>query len=240
MSETCKNCKAELKGNFCSNCGQPSKLKRIDGNYVRQEIGHILHFDKGILYTIKELFLRPGKNVREFLIDNRNRLVKPIIFIIVTSLIYSIINHYFHIEEQYIQQDGLENSTIGKMIKWIQEHYGYANILMAIFIAFFIKLFFRKSNYNFYEILILLCFVMGIGMLIFSLFSLIQGVSHIELFQLGGLIAFVYTTFAIADFFDKKKVKNYFKSFAAYMIGMLFCFVTVVIVGLIIDLIIKN
>ena len=119
--------------------------------------------------------------------------MKPIIFIIITSLVYSVINHYFQIEEQYIQQNGLENSTIGKLVKWIQDNYGYANIVMGVFISFFVKMFFRKFDFNFFEILILLCFVMGIGMLIFSIFSLIQGVFKIELFQIGGLFAFIYT-----------------------------------------------
>lgn len=226
-----------------SNLGNKENAKtldRIDGKYLSREIISVLNLDKGIFYTIKEIFLRPGKTIQEFLLYDRKRLVKPIIFIIVTSLTYSIINHYFQIEEQYVRQSGLENSTIEKLIKWIRENYGYANILMGIFIAFFIKLFFRKFDYNFYEILILLCFVMGIGMLIFSFFSLIQGIFHIELFQIGGLLAFVYTTFAIADFYDKTKVKNYFKSFGAYMIGMVTFFIIVVFIGLIIDLIIKH
>lgn len=214
-------------------------LDRIDGKYIWREIISVLNFDKGIFYTIKEIFLRPGKTIREFLLYDRKRLVKPILFIIITSLIYAIINHYFKIEEQYIQQSGLENSTIGKLIKWIQNNYGYANILMGVFIAFFIKLFFRKFDYNFYEILILLCFVMGIGMLFFSIFSLIQGIFNIELFQIGGLAAFVYTTFAIADFYDKTKITNYFKSFAAYMVGMISFSLTIVFIGLTIDLIIK-
>ena len=140
MSEFCKNCGTEFNGNFCSNCGQPAKLKRIDAHYIKHEIEHVLHYDKGILFTVKELLLRPGKNVREFFTENRNRLVKPIIFIIVTSLIYSLISHFFHIEEEYVSFDGLENSAIGKILKWIQSHYGYANILMGVFIALFIKL----------------------------------------------------------------------------------------------------
>ncbi|MGI9525998.1 MAG: DUF3667 domain-containing protein [Weeksellaceae bacterium] len=215
-------------------------LNKIDGKYVWREIISVLNFDKGIFYTIKEIFLRPGKTIQEFLLHDRKRLVKPIIFIIITSLIYSIINNYFQIEEKYIDQNGLENSTIGKLIKWIQQNYGYANILMGVFIAFFIKLFFRKFDYNFYEILILLCYIMGIGMLILSFFSLIQGLFHIKLFEIGGILAFVYTTFAITDFYDKTKVKNYFKSFSAYIIGIISFFITVVFIGLIIDLITKH
>ena len=43
-------------------------LERIDGAYILKEIGGVLNFEKGILYTIKELFLRPGKAVLEFIL----------------------------------------------------------------------------------------------------------------------------------------------------------------------------
>lgn len=236
----CKNCNAELNGNYCSNCGQPAKLKRIDAHYIKHEIENGLNFDKGIFYTIKELLIKPGKNVREFLTETRSRLVKPIIFIIVTSLIYTLVNHFFHIEEQYVKFNETNVTTTGSIMRWIQENYGYANILMGIFIAFFIKLFFRKSSYNFYEILILLCFVMGISMLIVTLFALIQGLTHTDLMQISGILFLVYSTFAIADFFDKRKAKNYLKSFVAYMLGMITFFVSAIILGNVIDLIIKH
>lgn len=239
MSEFCKNCGTEFKGNFCSNCGQPAKLKRIDAHYIKHEIEHVLHYDKGILFTVKELLLRPGKNVREFFTENRNRLVKPIIFIIVTSLIYSLISHFFHIEEEYVSFDGLENSAIGKILKWIQSHYGYANILMGVFIALFIKLFFKKPNYNIYEIIILLCFIMGIGMLIFALFSIIQGILHIKVLEFAAVIGIAYTTYAIADFYDRKRILNYFKAFFAYMIGLTSFYVIAIIIGFLIDKLLK-
>ena len=98
----CKNCNAEINSPFCPECGQPETLKRIDRHYIMHEIQHVLHFERGILYTIRELFIRPGENIRKFISENRSRLVKPIIFIIVSSLIYTFINHYFHIEDQYI------------------------------------------------------------------------------------------------------------------------------------------
>lgn len=239
MTKNCKNCNSELSGNFCSTCGQPSKLKRIDAHYIKHEIEHILHFDKGIFYTIKELLIRPGINVREFFTKNRNRLVKPVIFIIVTSLIYTIINHFFHIEEQYVSFQGIENTSIEKMMKWIQEHYGYANILMGVFIAFFIKLFFKKSNYNIYELMILLCFVLGIGMLIFALFAFIQGVFHIRILQIGGIMGILYTTFAISDFFDKRKPINYLKALFAYFSGMVSFYLVIIVVGILIDKVLK-
>ena len=83
-----------------------------------------MHFDKGILYTIKELLIRPGKSVRDFIGDNRSSLLKPIIFIIITSLIYSIIEHFFHLESSYINAKDLGNESIAMIFKWMQNHYG--------------------------------------------------------------------------------------------------------------------
>ncbi len=135
----CKNCNTDITLNYCPNCGQAKSLKRIDGHYIIHEIEHVLHFEKGILYTVRELLVKPGENVIQFLSENRSRLVKPIIFIIITSLIYSIINHFFHFEDSYINPTINSKSAVGSIFKWIQDHYGYANIIMGVFIAFWTK-----------------------------------------------------------------------------------------------------
>ena len=236
----CKNCNAEVKQNYCPNCGQPVKLKRIDGKYIVYEIGQILNFERGILYTIRGLLIRPGKDIRNFISENRNRLVKPIVFIIVTSLIYSLINHFFNIEDEYIKFEETKQSATGNIFKWVQGHYGYANIMMGIFIAFWTKLFFRKYKNNFFEILILLCFVMGIGMLIYSVFAIFQGLTHIELMQIAGIVGFVYSAWAIGQFFDKSKFSNYIKAFFSYLLGLLTFTLVAILIGTLINFIIKH
>lgn len=232
----CKNCNSEVNQNYCPNCGQAATLKRIDGHYIIHEIEHVLHFEKGILYTIRELLTKPGENVRYFLSENRSRLMKPIIFIIVTSLIYSLINHFFQIEKGLVQYDESSNSATAIIFKWVQEHYGYSNIIMGIFIAFWTKILFRKYGYNFYEILILLCFVMGIGMLIFAFFALLQGITKINMMQIAGYVGIAYCSWAIGQFFDKKKLFNYLKAFASYMLGMLTAVLFALALGTLIDL----
>lgn len=236
----CKNCNTEVRQNYCPNCGQPKKLKRVDGHYLIHEIVHILHFERGILFTVRELLIRPGENIRNFILENRSRLVKPIIFIIVTSLIYSLINHFFHIEDAYIKFNEQKQSTTGHIFKWVQDHYGYANIIMGLFIAFWTKLFFRKYNYNYFEITILLCFVMGIGMLIYSVFALFLGLTHIYLMQIAGVVSFIYSAWAIGQFFDKSKFSNYVKALLSYILGFLTFSLTAILIGTLIDLIIKH
>ena len=235
--DICKKCGSEFEGNYCPNCGHPQKLERINGRYILSEIGSVLNFQKGILYTIKELLIRPGQNIRAFISEDRNRLVKPIMFILITSLIYTILVRIFHFEDGYVSYSDDKESTTLIIFKWVQGNYGYANIVMSIFIGLWLKILFRKYPFNFFEIIILLCFVMGIGMLIYSAFGIVQGLTHINLMQFGAIIGLVYTTYAIGQFFEKRKLLSYVKAFFAYLLGMLTFTLIAIGTGIFIDLI---
>jgi len=236
----CKNCNTEIDSNFCPNCGQAKNLKRIDQHYIIHEIEHVLHFDRGILYTIRELVTNPGQNIRSYLSENRSRLVKPVVFIILTSLIYTLISHFFHIEDEYIKYDGFDNSAIGNILKWVQSHYGYANILIGIFVAFWLKVIFKKYGYNFYELLIMLCFVIGISMLIYSVFAIIEGILHFKLFKIAGMLGVLYIIWATGNFFKEKKIKNYIKALISFLLGTITFYIVIFTIGITLDLIAKN
>jgi hypothetical protein len=236
----CKHCSTTINGNFCCNCGQPVQIKRVDSHYVLHEIQHILHFEKGILYTVKELLIRPEKSIKEFIADDRSRLVKPVVFIIITSLIYTITAHFFHIEKEYIEYSEAKSTTVGVIFGWVQSHYGYANIIMGLFIAFWLKIFFKKYGYNFFELLILLCFVVGMGMLIFTVFAVLQGITKIDLTKTSGIVEVCYCTWAIGQFFDKKKIGSYLKALAAFMLGIITVYITIGLLSAVIDSFVKS
>ncbi|SKB68956.1 DUF3667 domain-containing protein [Daejeonella lutea] len=231
----CTNCGNPIAEKYCPNCGQSAQIKRIDGHYIIHEIEHVLHLEKGILFTFRELMIRPGKNVREFISGSRSRLVKPIIFIIVTSLLYSLANHFFHVEDGYMNIGEDKRGTTTAIFEWIQKHYGYGNIMMGVFIALWLKFFFKKYDYNFFEILILLCFVMGMGMLVLALFATIEGVTKLPVMQIASVIIMFYVPWAIGQFFDKSKAASYFKAFAAYVLGMLSFAGLIILTGTLID-----
>ena len=235
--ENCKKCNSKISGNYCSNCGQPVTLKRINQKYILNEIGSVLNFDKGIFYTIKELLIRPGETVKKFIVEDRNRLVKPVIFIIISSLIYTVLTQIFQFEDGYVNFKSSTETATTSIFTWVQNNYGYANILMGIFIAFWIKLLFRKYDYNFYEILILLCFLMGIGMLLYAVFGIIESLTQFKILHIGGFIGFLYISWAIGQFFGKKNKVNYIKAFLAYLLGMITFSLAAVALGFLIDLI---
>lgn len=212
-------------------------LPRIDGKYIWNEISSVLNFEKGLFYTIRELLIKPGETVREFIQKDRNRLVKPIIFIIICSFIYTIIQQIFNFEDGYVGYSFSEESTINSLFNWISKNYGYSNILMGIFIAFWIKIFFGKYNYNFYEILILLCFLMGIGMLLFAFFGIADSLIDLKIIDKGYLIGIIYILWGITQFFDKKKLINYTKAIVSYFLGMVTFMIGIFILGTLIDFI---
>ncbi|MEA5401775.1 DUF3667 domain-containing protein [Arcicella sp. DC2W] len=235
----CKNCNTEINSKFCPDCGQPTSLKRIDGHYIIHEIEHVLHFERGILYTVRELITKPGQNIRKYLSENRSRLVKPVIFIILTSLIYTLISHFFHIEEEVINFQVTENSAIGAILKWMQAHYGYTSIVAGIFIAIWLKVLFKKYGYNFFELLIMLCFVQGISMLIFAIFAFAQGLLHYKLLNIAGIIGVTYIVWAIGNFYEAKKIGNYLKAFASFFLGTITFYIVIFAIGITIDVLTK-
>ena len=238
MDETCKNCSTEVASNYCPNCGHPKALTRIDGQYLLEEIRSVLSFEKGFLFTIRELATNPGKNIKDFLNEDRNRLVKPIVFLVVTSLIYSVSNSIFSFEDSYIKYTDVKESATLSIFQWVQGNYGYANIIMAFFIGAWTKLFFRKHEVNIFEILVLLCFVMGMGMLVYSVFGTVQSLINIDLMQIAGIVGFIYSSWAIGQFYGKGKFVNYVKAFLAYIVGMITFTLTAILIGTIIDLLV--
>jgi predicted tellurium resistance membrane protein TerC len=57
--------------------------------------------------------------------------------------------------------------------------------------------------------------------------------------QTAGVVGIAYLTWAIGQFFDKKKATSYVKAFASYILGMISFMVIAMLLGTSIDLIIK-
>jgi hypothetical protein len=234
----CRLCGNEITGKYCAHCGSPETLRRINGHYIASEIASVLNLKKGFLYTVRELLIRPGKSVRKYIRQDRQSLLKPISFLIISSLIYTLLEHWLSFEDGYISfsEQELADSALGAIMVWIPSNYGFANILMAVFIAFWLKLFFRKYEYNIYEIMILLCYVMGILMIVFAVLGSVEAVINVKIMGKASIVVVGYLCWSIARFFDGKKKRNYVKAVLGYFLGMVLFFFVVTAIGLTIDL----
>lgn len=97
-ASTCINCGRAVAGSdqkFCPACGQPTPVHRIDWHFLGHELEHsVLHMDRGILYTLKQLMLRPGRLIRDYIEGRRAGIVKPVLLIMMTGAAATLMAHY--------------------------------------------------------------------------------------------------------------------------------------------------
>ena len=229
-----KNFNQHIDNKVSSISEHTSKLERIDRRYFSQQVQQIFNVDRGFLYTTKEFLIRPGKSIQEFLFENRDKHVKPIAFLIFTSIIISLISYFLNIEYSYFNVNkiqGLQDKvSTGDFGEWLNNNIGYTNLIIGIFIALWIRVFVR--NYNIYEIIIMLCFVLGETTLILSLAFVIGDVTNNGFIVLGlMLIFFLYPVWSIGQFFGKKKLINYIKSLVVIILGYMSYLFFLILIG---------
>jgi Protein of unknown function (DUF3667) len=215
----CLSCSNSFETKFCPACGTAAAVKRIDSHYVVHELQHdILHMEKGFLFTVKELTLRPGQAVRRFLEGSRSKYYKPIGFLIICSIIYPLVSHW--IGKPPTPSTG--NGNIDKINQWVETHYSYANLIEILFIALALKWFFGKKQYNYFEHLVLLSYLTGYAMLAGALLMLVSHAAGIAFNDTIFLVLAVgYTVWAIGMFYKAASWTVYAKALLAYMTGFM-------------------
>ena len=95
----CINCALAVAGpgqKFCPGCGQPTPAHRIDWHFLGHELEHsVLHMDRGILYSLRQLMLRPGRLMRDYIDGRRGNHVKPLLLIMVSAAAVVLLNRFF-------------------------------------------------------------------------------------------------------------------------------------------------
>lgn len=216
-----------------------SPLKRIDQSYALNECLKLLNFEKEFLYTCKGLLIQPGKIINEYIHVDRSKITNPITFLLLSSVIYTVISHFFKTDIIYAEffKNKYGNSTYSEIYLWTQENLGYANLIMIFPLTLWIKVIFRKYHYNIYEIMVLLALIMGFGTLLFSVESIVDFFFP-QYFLLNNnimaVISFVYLSWAIADFFGRS-VKNFLKGLIAYILGFFTLQIVIVLTAILID-----
>jgi hypothetical protein len=119
------------------------------------------------------------------------------------------------------------------------DYQGYSSIVIGLFIALWVKLFFRKSGYNIFEIFVLLCFIAGMASLFFSVTMIMQGLTHFNFIYISAFIAMIYNIWAIGQFFDRRKAKSYIKAALSCMLGTFVFSILVSSIAIFIDVVIN-
>jgi hypothetical protein len=84
----CQNCRAELTGPYCAQCGQHDvDYTRSFGHIVEDSLEGMFHFDGKFFASARYIFIRPGFLTTEFLAGRRTRYANPLRFYIFASFL---------------------------------------------------------------------------------------------------------------------------------------------------------
>jgi len=241
MTTNCQNCNTELQGKYCSNCGQSADTHRINIHYLWHDIQHgLLHFDKGILFTTKELFTRPGHSIREFLEGKRVKHFKPISLVLVLAGIYGLLFHFFKIDmfANYVVISGSGekvnhlNEVIGKSSDWIAQHYSILALLQIPIFTIGTYLCFRKGGYNFVEHLIINTFLVGqrliLHIITFPLYYFSSGMPMLtKTDRIINLIGYALAIWTLIQLFKNQR-KRILKTIFSLLISLLIIFLLLI------------
>ncbi|GGI55740.1 DUF3667 domain-containing protein [Winogradskyella haliclonae] len=237
----CKNCGHSINQNFCSYCGQRTAVSSINFRTLINEFQNtIFQINRGFLFTIKELAVRPGHAIRDFINGKRKPYYKPISFLLVVTTIYIFVSYLLDVDsflanflnnfKEGFDNANQENSKLklsdNGIIDWLKTNQTYLVFVfvpifsIASFIAFF------KAKYNFYEHLVLQLYVTGQQFVMITVFTCIFFFNS-EILMLATLASSVlYSLFVYWQFFKGKSFINiFFRYILIQVLFFLFYFV---------------
>lgn len=242
----CKNCNREVHGNFCSHCGQSSKIKRINlSNFLSEVSASLFQVNKGFFFTQRELFVRPGKSLEEFLNGKRKNHFKPIAYALTLSTLYFLI---VQLTQQNTWMDdaitGWMNAAteidstlkVPKMGLWLAKNYAYSTLLLlpVFSLASYLSFFPFKKNYL--EHIVVNAYITGHQALLYSIFALIGTIVEFDLLEsLPLLVAVAYTFWVFWQLFsDGNRFVNILRSALTYLLYFIFSvgvLMTLIVIG---------
>jgi hypothetical protein len=238
----CKNCEGEFEGNFCNYCGQKATVGRLSFTHLITEVPiTIFKVNRGFLFTVKELALRPGHSIRDYISGKRAFYYKPVAFLLVTTTLYAL--SFYLLDRNTVIGDivfgfqtGIEEKQTPdrfQILSWITQNQAYFVLVMLCLFSAASYLVFQKSRNNYVEHLVLNIYITGQQMLIFLLLGLL-------IFQEGALMVILlvvnilYNIWAYSQFFAHiHRVQKYLLIFLVYVVFFILFLMTVFIATMI-------
>lgn len=213
-------------------------------HFLWHDIQHgLLHFDKGIFYTTRQLFTRPGYAINEFIEGKRVKHFKPFSLIIVLATVYGFLFHYFDISEK-IAKFAPQNANTAKLIStqkvfdWVGTHYAFTTLLMLPLVSLASYWAFKSYKKNYVEHLVLNSFVSAqhivVHIVLFPFyFTANSSLSFGLLSAILTLFEVILTTWTYFQFFNQLTLsQKVWKTILAYILQLILYVGLIVIVVL--------
>lgn len=238
----CKNCGHPIEGNFCSNCGQKTNVDRITlSNFLGEVSETVFQINRGFFYTLKELSIRPGHSLNEFLEGKRKNHFKPMAYVLTLSTLYFIIAQLTNqntVLQEIIsgwmqgvsEKDSVEQTPA--IISWLSKNYAYTTLLLLPVFSLSSYLSFKRFGKNYLEHVVINAYITGQQAVIYSIFTLIGFVLEYEIIEaISFFSAIIYSIWSLVQFFSEgNTVVNILRTILTYFLYSIFS--TALLIGI--------
>lgn len=161
----CLNCNntIQIEQKFCPECGQKTSTARLNTSHILHDVFHAFtHTDKGVLYLIRWLIVKPGTISREYVLGQRKKYFNPFTFLILVIGITTILAAKFSLFSPYLK-------NINSIQTFFNKHYNFLIFCIVPLIALYTKLLFKRTKINFAESVILSSYTSAERAIVFTL-----------------------------------------------------------------------
>ena len=221
---TCASCKTEFTGNHCPRCGQRAEVGRFSFKKAL-----LLFIDvwgignRGMFRSIRDLMLRPGYMIRDYLSGMQSAYFPPFKMFFLLTALSLVVEHGIHLmpstQEQQIEvventkvkaadisEEAKKGARLLKIMDALEEKYPavFALIVLVIFtvpLYFFMRTSPTIPDLRYSEFLVALVYTSNT----FSIYSIIGSLLHLEIID---VIAVIMVFVALHQFsgFSKRRV----------------------------------
>jgi len=231
----CKNCEHNISGNYCANCGQSTYTGRLNLLTFLNEVSEsVFQLNKGFFYTLRELFVRPGESLREFLDGKRKRHFKPIAYVLMLSTVYFVITKFIGQEtwvdgflsgwSNGVEADDLNEQKVNSTLSWFAENFAYTSLLLLPVFSLASYLSFYKFKVNYLEHIVINAYISGSQAVIYTLFAIVASIIDSEVMELfPPLISTAYLFWVYGRFFKGgNRILTILRSILTYILYLIF------------------
>ena len=160
---TCKNCGANVNGTYCNNCGQKLVVERITFHYIWHGLVHFFtHTEHGFFYTTRQMILKPGRSVKDFLEGRRKDHQTPVSYFLIWNAIYLLLLYILDSSfgqnrvVNFAEYFGPEEKT-----KFAISHLNIVLIFLLPFQALYVWLIMMFRDHNYFESFVVVLYAVG-------------------------------------------------------------------------------
>lgn len=143
----CNNCGHTFRGNYCPVCSQSARHGRISWLAIWQGIGQLWGIEsRSAVYTLWQLFLRPGYLVRDYICGKRQVSYPPVKLLFILAAVITLARYFFPMPAPELSQSGFK--YLDWAFYWLDSHQNIAELLLGCMNILPTWLLFRKApNY---------------------------------------------------------------------------------------------